>query len=505
MAVCLNCGKKVARTNGFCIRCGGKGCDENVIAQQTVTQQSTKQASSIQGQGVENNITLEKKQVKLPTINLKLSKIQKIGALVTGIVLVLVIISYNVGASVTSRDKVLVKFNQALNSKDSSKLARYIVSSDIKQKIDTKAIGELLNYIEKNPSYRDEIAKSVKNQSLNMGGTSNLKVNNTEDLFTLKKSGKTWFFYDRYVFELKAVYINIQTDFKDTQVFLGDKLICTANKKGYEKVVGPYLPGLYKIKAILKGAYVNMEKSIDVDLVKVENSTNKSQKLKSVKLNLDVHEVSIDSDYEDAKLFVNGKDTKILVKDAKKFGPVSKDGSVKIYAEKEFPWGLIKSEEVKVDENSSINLKLAGVNDNLKSTLMNTVNDYNKSWVEAIKSRDASKFVNVGGKIKETLTVTIENAITEKDLYKVSLIKTSFDLDNFKVHQEGNKYYITLVEYQSLDFVKYKESDTIPDSKLEKIARIYTLIYDETSKKWIINDGQSYDYADVKNTKEFTF
>jgi len=430
----------------------------------------------------------------------------------------MIVITYNIGASLTSRDKIIVKFNEALIAKNSSKLAGYIVSSDVKQKIDIKAIDKLLEYIDKNPSYRNEIKKSLENQASDIGratslkgntkillGSINSKVNNSQDLFTLKKSGKTWIFFDKYVFELKPVYIDVQTDFKDTQIFLEDKLICTADKKDYEKEVGPYLPGLYKIKVILKGEYVNMEKIIDVDLVKVENSINKDQKLKSVKLSLDEYEVSIDSDFQDAKLFVNGKDTKLLVKDAKKFGPVSKDGSVKIYAQKEFPWGIIKSEEIKVGGSSSINLKLTGANDELKNTLMNTVNVYNKSWVEATQLRDASKLLNVAGKIKGTLIEDMQNAITGKDLYKVSLVKTIFDLDNFKVHQEGNKYYATLTEYQNLNYVKYKESDPIPETKLEKIARIYTLIYDETSKNWSINEGQSCPYSTLKNIKEFTF
>ena len=386
---CSKCGEQVSGDGMFCMMCGAslKGIHSSVENEnkQEINNYHSKQenndgeefeeqASSlqiaptkiiVQGQGLKNNIK----------VNIKLTKTQKLIALAIGIVFVLAIISYNIGALLTSREKVVAQFNKALISKNSSQLAKYIVSLDIKQEIIAKDLNGLLNYIDKNPSYRNEITKSIEKQFSNIALSSNLKdsskdinvsgkleINNTYDLFTLKKMGKTWVFYDRYVFELKPVYINVQTNYKDAQIFLGDNLICTADKQDYTKEVGPYIPGLYKIKAVLKGAYGELEKSIDVDLVSVDNSTNKNQKIKAVELYLEGYEVTVDSNYEDAKLFANGKDTGLLVKDAKEIGPISKDGSVKLYAQKEFAWGVLKSEEVKITKDSSIYLRLVRVN-----------------------------------------------------------------------------------------------------------------------------------------------
>ncbi|MEK1831857.1 hypothetical protein AAAC51_32150 [Priestia megaterium] len=56
------------------------------------------------------------------------------------------------------------------------------------------------------------------------------------------------------------------------------------------------------------------------------------------------HAVYISSDYDDATLFVNGKDTKTEISDIDYLGPLPMDGSVKLYAKR----GEKKTEEVSI-------------------------------------------------------------------------------------------------------------------------------------------------------------
>ncbi|MBU3112334.1 zinc ribbon domain-containing protein [Clostridium lacusfryxellense] len=510
MVKCSSCGAEILGGQKFCIKCGAKVSVENIGVQN--------QDQSSQSQSVDENHADQTQKVKLPKVNFNLTKKNKIIAIVTVITVVLLIIAGNVGKSLTSREKVVEKFNQALASKNSSKLAKYIDSTDVNQKIDGKGVDGLLSYIKKNPSYENEIKTSIEDQSSKIDTASKSKesaqelleqlaldFDTTDDLFTLKKKGKTWLFYDKYVLEFKPVYIKLETNYKDTQIFLDDKLIATADKEKYEKEVGPYMPGLYKMKTSLKGKYSNIEKTEDVDLVKAGSSSDGNQRVASVDLNMDAYEISVESDFEDSKLFVNAKDTGILVKDAKQFGPVSKDGSVKLYAQKEFPWGIEKSKEVKVTGENTITLNIAGANDKVTATLMDTINVYKKGWAESRTSRDVSKILNVSEKRKKISIEAIEDMIKNKDLTIFKMKTSLFDLDSIIVYQKDNKYYAEVDDFGKADYIEYKEAGTVPTAVEKQCEFKYVLIYDETSKKWLVDSVDDLYGTPSENTKEFTF
>ena len=80
--------------------------------------------------------------------------------------------------------------------------------------------------------------------------------------------------------------------------------------------------------------------------------------------------VNIESNIENATVFINGEDTKITVLDAKEFGPFATDGSVEIHAEAKSPNGVMKSDTVTVSKNTNIYLNFeeieTGNSENLK-------------------------------------------------------------------------------------------------------------------------------------------
>lgn len=482
MKFCIKCGTEIQEGTLFCIKCGQPYSNKATPIQQAA---SIQQAEPIQKATPIVNVAMEAQKT-----NTKLSKMQKVISLAIVTSLLLGVFIYKVGESLTSREKVVSKFSQAIASKDSAELAKYIVSSDPKLKIDAKNIEPFLSYLDKNPSYRNEIVKSIDSQSTNMAFLN--KLNGKPYLFTLKKQGKTWVLYDKYVFELKPVYIKVFTNYKDTKIFLDNNLVCTADKSDFTKEVGPYLPGLYKMRAFLEGDYVKLEETVDVDLVSNIDSSNPNQNIINQKLYLNGYEVSVNSDYEDAKLFSNGKDTGLAIVDAKKFGPISKDGSVRLYAQKDFPWGTIKSEEVAADGSSNIYLKLNIVNENVKNILMETVNSHNNNSVDAFKNRDISKLVNVSESMKMSINDEIQRAITDKKMFDCGLVKAIFDLDSFNIYQRDNKYYAEVTGIESYSSAWYNEGSPVPKTILKEQDFKYILVFDEKLKKWVLEDTSKY-------------
>lgn len=487
MIFCTKCGAEIDGGDRFCTECG------HVFS---------KEADFDEGRSI--------------ILETMFSKTQKIIAITIAVLLVLGVLTYKIGETLTSKDKVVSRFNQAIISRNPTQLAKYIVSSDPNVSIDSKSIDALVNYLNKIPAYSNEIVKSLNKQSKDISISSSLNgnaldvfinqtINGSKDLFKLKKQGKTWFFYDRYVLELKPVYIKVHSNTKDAQIFFGDDLLGTANKKDFIMEIGPYSPGIYKLKASLKGKYVNLEKSAEVDLVSDVDFSNENKRIKDLDLNLDGYEVSVDSNYKDAKLFSSGKDTGLTIKDANIFGPVSKDGSLIIFAKRDFPWGTVKSEEVKVSGQSSIYLKLNVVNGDVKNTLMETINIYNKSCVEASLARDSSKLKNVSEARKKILHDDIQVAVKSKRMFIGNLINTTFDLDSISIYQKDNKYYAEVSDLESYKVVWYNEGTSVPETNLNEPAWKYTLIYDEKSKKWLINSTVINKDFNPINTKDFTF
>ncbi|MGH4052826.1 MAG: zinc ribbon domain-containing protein [Clostridium sp.] len=513
MKFCTKCGEKLEEGNKYCMKCG-----QSVLKQVEPSEISpTIEKSTLKPEVTDEviNKPSQSLNIKLPKLNL--NKTQKKIAIAVAIGLVIIIGFYKVGESLNSRDKVVARFSRAIATNNSSKLASYIVSTDPKLKVDAKSMEALLKYIDKTPSYGNEIIKSINNQSVKMALSPILPAKSTEvltgserdidpsSLFTLEKKGKTWLFYDKYVFDLKPVYINVYTNYKDTQIFLDDKLVCTANQDDFAKEIGPYTPGLYEMRATLKGEYISLEQTIQIDLIEELDLSDVSQTIKQQEIYLDGYEVAVDSEYEDAKLIANGKDTGILIKDAKNFGPVSKDSSVKLYAQKDFPWGTVKSGEVPVDGSSGIYLEINAVNESLKNSVMETVNTSCKEQVEAFKSRSITKVKSSSGNAMASIITSVEDMIDGKNMYTGGLTKSAFDLDSIKTYQMENKYYAQVSSLETYNSAYYYEGETIPSTVISETITNYTLIYDESSKKWTVDDmNAEYDFND-ENKKEFTF
>ena len=115
-----------------------------------------------------------------------------------------------------------------------------------------------------------------------------------------------------------------------------------------------------------KGEYAHLKSKETLDFSKAEENILEHN------IHLKGAYVNIESNIENATSFINGKDTKITVLDAKEFGPFTTDGSVEIHAEAKSPNGVIKSDTVTVSKNTNIYLNFEGIeignSENLKES-----------------------------------------------------------------------------------------------------------------------------------------
>lgn len=510
MNFCSKCGAQIQDGKMFCTNCGQPVPVNNTEYAPPATDINAQNAPQ-QAAGGTNYYTPQGAPVVNSKPKMTLSKAQLKIILGVAAALVLCLAFYFVGASVNSKDKAVAKITAAIQSNDAAKLSKYVVCSDPKLKIDAKTLEGLVNYLNKTPSFKNEIIDSIKKQASDPISSSKLSKETKElaalatgtsnSFFTLKTQGKAWLFFNKYVLELKPVYIKVSTNFKDTQVFLGDTLVCTADKDNFTKEIGPFAPGLYKLKAALKGQFGDIEKAVDIDAVGDLDSSDKGQLVINTGLDLDVGQVSVNCDDKDAELFVNGKDTGMKIKDVKKIGPIATDGSAKMYVQKDFPWGTIKGEEAKVD-GSYVDLELSGMDEASKAKVMDAEMNYSKSWIEALKAKDASKMASITEKKKAEQTEKIKTLIDNKQVYTGSITKIVFDYDYFRVSQNDGKYYVQVLYNESRTEALYNEGKEVAAAPVE-YPLYTTLQYDEASKSWLVDSVTDAWNFSPKNTKEF--
>lgn len=435
---------------------------------------------------VPNTFETKENNEKSPSVSLdekvkSLSSKQKkmIGATVS--IIAIVVIFAFIGSSVTGKEHVSQKLEQAIKNNDCKEMARYIVSSDSRLKVDENAIKPYADFLKDNPSYTSSVLASMDSQSKGKVDKVSGNISNGNNLITLTTSGKKYLFFNNYVYKLPAYFIKVKTEYKNTKIFINDKELYTSDKENEIKECGPYLLGKYKLEAKLKTDYTEVTGKQDVTL----NSQGMTSNSIEVNAQIDGEKLRLYSEYEDAKILVNGKDTGVTVKDVDKLVPLPKDGNCKIQLENQFPWGTLKSDE-KIIGKGNMEFSFVKGNAELVNTIKPVIQDFMKSYESAYKALDASKLSSISDNFKKNLTSDINFKNSYKSLsngaFTGALTSVTIDPDSMKLNHNGfngDSYSIYIKASingdLSYDGRKYFNDDTYS---------IY-LMYDTTQKKWL--------------------
>lgn len=276
---------------------------------------------------------------------------------------VLLIGLYNLGNFMTKPSKVVAKFEKAVASDNKEELAGIIYSDDNRLEINEKNIAPLISYFKDNPSYLNTVTEDLNKQVMKIEGSKgmfSLGGGSSQNTLSIVHAGKKFIFFPNYKIGIKPAFIQVKTGIKDVAFSLNSTDLGKSDSNNFSKEFGPFIPGKYKLLANYKGKYVTLSDPHDVDLV----ASN------SGKVNLDVFNnlnyINIRSEYPDAVLFVNGKDTGVKVADAQNFGPLS--ANTKVYATVNKNGKALKSSEYTVSQGDlNINLDFGAAESTIKN------------------------------------------------------------------------------------------------------------------------------------------
>ncbi|HFJ9318123.1 TPA: zinc ribbon domain-containing protein [Bacillus tropicus] len=405
MKFCGTCKKNVADHLNFCPECGTK---VEVIVDKTAASYTE----------VQNEIKPAKSKKNLFLI---------IGFLIIAAVL---FGAYKFGAYKFSKEKQVNVMIEAFQKKDINAIDEIVKADDPSLKIKTEDIKAYMRYLKENPSYNKELLAYLQKQTIDQ------KL--TKDKASFKdgqivEEGKEWFLYPKYKFSMKSYYMSVSTTAKNAEIYVNDKKETELSSGKTSKELGPYFPGTYVIKATAKTELTELETEEEIDL-----ADEQSGKVE-VDLSLEGKYVTISSDENDATVFVNGKKRGKLNYGSYNLGPVSTDETVEVHLEKTTDFGVMKSESIKIGDQSTYYLKFPKetsssavgefvrnhLYDNVRAISLNDFslieNNYDKSGKSYKEDRDYLQYLHKKGITEDLLTMEVRNVERQSETkYKVT-------------------------------------------------------------------------------------
>ncbi|MCD5324185.1 MULTISPECIES: protein kinase domain-containing protein [Pontibacillus] len=412
--------------------------------------------------------------------------------------------TYTYTAAKYNKDATIEQFEQAIIEEDKETLKDLLVSEDQRLKIRDQEINVFLDYLEHDPTYMDDLISGLEDLtdqqiSLSNAAKASSKEPRKDLPFTFVKGDKKYVVIDTFKLQVSPKYITVHANLANTKILLNDKEVANTPSENYSQDFGPFMPGLYSVEAEWTSEYATLQDQQTIELF------NTSEEKMMANFNLSGYFIELNSNYEEAKVFINDEDTRLLVKDSQQFGPVQGNGSQKVHTEVTLPWGTVKSDEVTVKGQSIIDLPIVPLTDELKHELMKVTNEYASSVVKSYTSNDASQLKHSSQDVFLTHKERLETYKDENQTWKGQLIKTSYDLNSFDLYQNGQDEYEVMAKASIMNNEVISKEDETEEPTLTEDHYSIIYRYDKEQSKWLIKEMDKMDSYHPLAPKVYSF
>lgn len=180
-------------------------------------------------------------------------------------------------------------------------------------------------YVKENgwSAIRDNLIEEVN--SLENGGFADpIRDSHGTDLITVLQKDVLFGLFKKVEFKLVPIEVYTEAPLKDIEIMMNNHKVKTDNEG--TQLLGQYLPGVYAWSYTYDGQWANLKNSGELAI-----RGNGSNKLK-IDIDWAMTTLELDSDIEDAIVYVNGKSTKLTVSEIGEMYPLPANDIIKIYA-----------------------------------------------------------------------------------------------------------------------------------------------------------------------------
>ncbi|USB33054.1 hypothetical protein [Paenibacillus sp. YPG26] len=475
MAFCKECGSTLQENAAFCKECGTRAGELREDSASAQLQRSTMPASE-------------------PTPSKPMTKRTKWTLISAAALIIVLIAGYKTGEYLLSKERLVSRLELALQAKDGKKAASLLTSNDKQLVINETSVKSLMAYLAKHPDEQSRLIQELKAQAKQPDEAY------SSGAISLEKEGRKLLIYNNYELNVNPVYLKLGTNYKDVSLLVDSKEVAKSDKEYYEKTVGPYVPGTYKLEARLKTDFVDLVKSEEVDLFGSGSEYSENLELQGEDVTISTG-LGAESGLK-GSLIINGKDVGLDPFEQSSFGPVMTDGSVKLAIEGEYPWGKMRTEEVTID-GRYVEVNLAA-NSEFESGLMKVITKHSGEKLKASTTGDAAAFTQATQSYTENELSTIQYNIVSGNYYKGKYLGTRFDMNSFSLSRDNGKWYASVLAQGMYNEDTFYEGEVPVPVEATRDER-FVLTYDTSKKAWLVDsEVQTYSFSDenVKEIKE---
>lgn len=414
------------------------------------------------------------------------AKNRKVVAALAVIAVLVIVVTSLTFAAADGPEEVVRKFEEAVYNNDVDALEEIVSPDDDRMKIDREHLAQFLEFIHGNDKYMETTMSLLQYQLAAYQGnhmpySDDYNYGQVDYYLKLEEGA----LFDSYSIGVRPYYLHIKVGESGGTVKVdGEEVL--SSKQGGSKVLGPLMPGQYKVEGTKKYPYALVKDVRELDLFFDEQGQVK------VDLDLTGTYIHLDSVFEDTQVIVNGEPIKKTVKELQEFGPVSLDGSITLQGERKFPWGVTRSVKQKVTEDmTKVDLTpLPFADKKGKDQIVKTINTHIKQWVAAKVKHDPSGYTLGEDSMKKELIRqinSIKRRFSKSEPYMGVVLGTRIDFDNLTFTYEDDHYVIEIpVEFHSENNNNFKKR-----MEEEFETEMVTLRYDEKGKRWLVHSSET--------------
>ncbi len=302
MDFCVHCGYQNAEETNFCENCG-------------------KPINSVRETKSESNNSVGPQYSKQNGKKKPMSKKSKFTIIGIAVMIGLVVIANIVITKMLDPMKQIEAMDSALKQED---YRAFLEEFHIPEKSIYDAESFSL-YVKENgwSAIRDNLIEEVN--SLENGEFADpISDSHGTDLITVLQKKVLFGLFKKVEFKLVPIEVYTEAPLKDIEIMMNNHKVKT-DMEGTQ-LLGQYLPGVYAWSYTYDGKWANLKNSGEVAI-----RGNGSNKLK-IDIDWEMTSLELDSDIEDAMVYVNGKSTKLTVSEIGEMYPLPANDSIEIYA-----------------------------------------------------------------------------------------------------------------------------------------------------------------------------
>lgn len=364
-------------------------------------------------------------------------------------------IGYFIGSLGNSKDQILISLEVALKDGDANKLKKIVKLED--KKLSTEDLKPLIEYYKEN-SLR--IVEDIKR----------LKQGQETEIFHVVEENNM-IFSEVYI-KLKTYDIKVNSNFDSGKFVINDSYETISSKESFEDMI----PGKYLIKGILDSKYNNIETVKEINILES----------KEVEIDFNAINITVESPYQDAEVYINDVNSNLTVEEAKEIGPFNLEETNYIYIKRNFPWGEVQGEKVYIKDIPIVKANINFENNEMKNDILDLAKEFYNSVFEALNMEDKSYITGATNGTKEKVYSILEKSYI--------LLKNKYIIDEIEVVEDKSEYSYKDQVYRATIVVKvdYRIEKKLFGLNETKNSKLFftNIIYE--NDQWVVEDVENF-------------